>query len=282
MTASTFADECADLSLSLLRLKVGLLELRRDLARRHMRGLAAKYRSDQPRVPAGNPEGGQWTDGSGGSGPMSFEEWLAGGWVSGLGAVDADRATGDGSGDWKLPEEDTPLDWANGRGRGGAGVWPGATPGQQAQLTATTIQAQAAIRRVQEIDPRWRPPASMSEGIEGAILSNQAAVRQAEVRLLELRGMGLLPGPFARESIPDPVGRRLREEEQSEINYLGRIFGCHTCGSTEPRTRNGDHIGDHQRPTSINSAGAIQRLYPHCGICSARQGGFLSGILRRK
>ncbi len=42
-----------------------LLELRADLAALQMRWalmkLAWKYRSDQPRVPAGNPDGGQWT-----------------------------------------------------------------------------------------------------------------------------------------------------------------------------------------------------------------------------
>jgi hypothetical protein len=282
MTALSFADECADLSLTLLRLKVGLLELRRNLARRQVRGISAKYRPDQPRVPAGNPEGGQWTDGSGGSGPMSFEEWLAGGWASGLGAFDADLTTGDGSSDWKLPNDDTEVDWANGRMRGGGSNWSNATPGQHARWAASELEAQAAIRRVQEIDPRWRPPASMSEGIEGAILSNQAVVRQAEARLREFQGMGFLNGPFAHGSIPAPIRRRLNDEEQSEINHLGRVFGCHTCGSTEPRTRNGNFIGDHQKPTSINPPGANQQLYPHCGSCSAKQGGFLSNFLRKR
>jgi len=33
-----------------------------------------KYRPDQPRVPAGNPEGGQWTDGGGSTRPWRVED----------------------------------------------------------------------------------------------------------------------------------------------------------------------------------------------------------------
>jgi hypothetical protein len=42
--------------LASLGLDLALFELKR--------ALALKYRADQPRVPAGNPHGGQWTDGS--------------------------------------------------------------------------------------------------------------------------------------------------------------------------------------------------------------------------
>ncbi|MDP3319426.1 MAG: hypothetical protein Q8S58_09875, partial [Bosea sp. (in: a-proteobacteria)] len=171
MKATEARNEYWVLNVSLLRLRVGLLTLRRDLHRRWFGSPTRKYRPDQPRVPAGHPDGGQWTDGSGGSGPMSFEEWLAGGWAEGLGAVDAES----GLGDWRLRDDQAPIEDITYRPRGGSGQWPGATLGQQARLAASESQAQAAIRRVHEIDPRWKPPASMSEGIEGAILSNQAA-----------------------------------------------------------------------------------------------------------
>ena len=36
-------------------------------ALRHFIGLIRKYAEDQPRVPAGNPDGGQWTGGGGGA-----------------------------------------------------------------------------------------------------------------------------------------------------------------------------------------------------------------------
>jgi len=44
----------------------------------HVQALLYKYSPGQPRVPAGNPDGGQWTDGGGGSGGKQPEERLAG------------------------------------------------------------------------------------------------------------------------------------------------------------------------------------------------------------
>lgn len=271
MKATGARDEYWLLKLSLLRLRVGLLALRRDVQRRAIGHRARKYRPDQPRVPAGHPDGGQWTDGSGGSGPMSLEEWLAGGWAEGLGAIDAES----GLGDWRLRDDQAPIEDITYRPRGGSGPWPGATLGQQARLAASESQAQSAIRRVQEIDPSWKPPASMSQGIEGAIVSNQAAIRQAEARLRELSSRGIGEGPFARESIPARGPGRLRESEQRQIDAIGALFGCHTCGTTEPGTANGRFIGDHQLPSALNPTGGSQRLFPHCKSCSLRQGGFV-------
>ncbi len=67
----------------LLRLKWIAAATRFELAMlRHDRAL--KYSPDQPRVPAGNPDGGQWTDGGGGGGggsstPRSRTDPAAGG-----------------------------------------------------------------------------------------------------------------------------------------------------------------------------------------------------------
>jgi hypothetical protein len=41
------------------------------LAKAELRAALKKYSADQPRVPAGNPDGGQWTTGDGGSGSSS-------------------------------------------------------------------------------------------------------------------------------------------------------------------------------------------------------------------
>lgn len=278
MKATGAHDEHWLLDLSLLRLRVGLIGLRRDLQRRWVGSPTRKYRPDQPRVPSGTAEGGQWTDGSGGSGPMSFEEWLAGGWAEGLGTIDADS----GLGDWRLRDDQAPIEDITYRPRGGSGPWPGATPGQQARLAASESQARAAIRRVQEIDPRWQPPASMSEGIEGAILSHQAAIRQAEARLRDLSSRGIGEGPFARESIPARGAGRLRESEQQQIDAIGRLFGCHTCGTTEPGTGSGRFIGDHQIPSALNVDGRSQRLFPHCLSCSLKQGGHVQNFRGRR
>ena len=52
-----------------LRVSVALIRLQRALQR--------KYRPDQPRVPAGNPDGGQWTSEGGGSSAVSRARRLA-------------------------------------------------------------------------------------------------------------------------------------------------------------------------------------------------------------
>jgi hypothetical protein len=51
---------------SLIRIQDETLLLRRDIAARKLR--QRKYSPDQPRVPAGNAGGGQWTSGEGGGG----------------------------------------------------------------------------------------------------------------------------------------------------------------------------------------------------------------------
>lgn len=266
MAQAGFAIALFDMRLSVERIALALLELRRDLLVSPPSGpIASKYNPDQPRVPAGNPDGGQWTSGGGGEG-SSGEDGLQSDIESALDDLD-----------------DTSLDWATNRPRGGAGAWPNATPAQQARFVASELQAQAAIRRVQEIDARWRPPASISEGIEGAIATNQAAVRQADARLRELQGMGIGPGPFAQESIPArSTTRKLQKEEQQEINRIGSTYGCHTCGTTQPKTKTENFIGDHQLPNAIVTPGGSQRLFPHCLICSLRQGGHITRMKWRR
>jgi hypothetical protein len=76
-----------------------------------------------------------------------------------------------------------------GRGSGLSGVrWPDATLPQQARLTAAEVEAQAAIRRVQEIDPNWRPtprllrPTSAEDEINGL----EGIREDAEARLADL------------------------------------------------------------------------------------------------
>ena len=46
----------------LLATRSSLLDLETQLIATQMLSFLCKYRPDQPRVPAGNPDGGQWTD----------------------------------------------------------------------------------------------------------------------------------------------------------------------------------------------------------------------------
>jgi hypothetical protein len=107
---------------------------------------------NQPRVPAGNSDGGQWTDGGDG------------------GATSDVRVAQARRGD---------------RGRGSDAE---ATPAQLARRDIAEAQSRAARRRVNEIDPSWRPQASLTKpnSIEGEIARAQAERQEAEIRLHEL------------------------------------------------------------------------------------------------
>jgi len=81
------------------------------------------------------------------------------------------------------------------------------------------------------------------------------------------------PGPNAGESVPAGPGSRPTKEQQDKINEIGNRDGCHTCGTTDPGTKSGNWIGDHQDPTKLNPDGKPQRYYPQCQGCSNEQGG---------
>ncbi|WP_404823776.1 RHS repeat domain-containing protein [Pseudomonas capsici] len=92
----------------------------------------------------------------------------------------------------------------------------------------------------------------------------------------------LKPGDFAGESIPARgPGRDFSQGERDAINEIGRETGCHTCGNTDPGTKSGNHIPDHQPANALNPTGGDQRLYPHCIGCSRVQGGQVRGATRR-
>ena len=77
-----------------------------------------------------------------------------------------------------------------------------------------------------------------------------------------------------REWVVAPeIYRRPNRVEQMEIDRIGRVYGCHWCGTKVPGTRRGHFIGDHQVPKSV---GKPSRIYPHCWSCSQSQGGLLS------
>jgi len=220
-----------------------------------------KYSPDQPRVPRGNPDGGQWTNGrirSGRQDPRVLSDVTPNGIGSG-------------------------IQYAQSRTRGTSGrviingqqVEP--SPAQQARLTVVEAQAREAIRRVQELDPKWQPTPSAYESVEGLIAAYRADARQAHERISELHQMGIGPGPFAGESIPARGPERdFSAAERREINRIGSEKGCHTCGITNPGTPLENFVIDHQPPTAWNPLSRSQRLYPQCISCSSKQGNWIS------
>lgn len=203
----------------------------------------------QPRVPAGNPDGGQWTDGGG--------------------RVISVQAR-------------PPRGSRSGGPRRIAGNWRDITPEQATRLEISHSQMRAAVQRVQRLDPNWKPRPSLYETVEGEISANNAARREAENRYYELQGMGIGPGRFAVESQPARApARNWTAEEIRENNRIGRRYGCHTCGTRDPRTRSGNFVLDHQRSTALTSEGEGQRIFPQCAGCSSRQGGNVRALKYR-
>jgi hypothetical protein len=230
-----------------------------------LRAALNKYSPDQPRVPAGDPDGGQWTS-DGGNGP-----------------ADDSRVVSDVTPDntW-IPGEQ----YAQNTRRGGGpilinGNWLDPTPAQAARLTVAEAQAQDALARVRNFDPYWQPTPGLYATIEGKISDLEAQAQEAKARLAELASAGIGPGPFARNSIPARgPGRNFYAAERVENNENGDESGCHTCGTKDPGTRLGNYVLDHQPPTALNLFGSAQRLYPQCLACSWRQGSWIFHYLR--
>src|SRR5262249_37435967 len=218
----------------------------------------ALYRShfnpDQPRVPAGQPDGGQWT-----------RTEAAGSDHRVLSDVAPEN-------DWKPGAQ-----YAQSRGRGSGGRGTPVEPGQAARLALAQARALDAIARVRELDRNWRPTPSFYETVEGLIRSYEAEAQEAQARASELARLGIGPGPFACETLParGPT-RDSTAFERAEINRFGYNTGCHTCGIRNPGTHSGNFVADHQPPTALNHFGRPQRLYPHCLTCSLRQGGWIT------
>lgn len=139
------------------QLKAEILGLRVELAFRKFVLLHRKYASSQPRIPAGQPGGGRWTDGVG--------------WSDGLVRVAQ-------NGPVRLPVRRSRLSGREVEG----------TPAQISEWAATRLQADAAVRAVRQIDRSWRPkyPSSLTETIEGETAAQRYRLEAAEARLAEL------------------------------------------------------------------------------------------------
>jgi RHS repeat-associated protein len=96
-------------------------------------------------------------------------------------------------------------------------------------------------------------------------------------------GSTLQPGPFANESIPARgPSRQFTEAETREVNRIGSSAGCHTCGTTNPTTKSGNFVRDHQPPSALVNSDSSQRLYPQCVSCSRKQGGEVNAARVRR
>lgn len=227
-----------------LRWRLASLRVQAALLRLSL-GFKAGFRPDQPRVPRGQPEVGQWTR------------------VPGYAQVHRVSRRRTGGGQIRI-----------------GGRWHPITPAQEVLLAQSYSAMRRAVRDVRKVDPEWRPPAQAYSTVEGLISANRAIENEARRHIFERLNTGTGVGLNAREWIPaPPTNRRLTRAEQREIDRIGREWGCHRCGRTESGTPSGSFIGDHQMPKSM---GTPTRIYPHCLSCSSSQGGLLMQYFKRE
>jgi hypothetical protein len=151
---------------------------------------------------------------------------------------------------------------ADGAGGGGGSIvhdvarrraGPSGSPAQEARLEAATARARDAVRRVQEMDPEWRPPHSASEGIEGQIRHQEATAEQAEARLAEI----------LRHAIPNTSPSWGVNRLRKELNDLGYIFSKRARGSgyiyRKPET--GEEVRIMERPSHRHRTEAREKHF---------------------
>jgi len=217
-----------------LRLSVALIRLKF--------AFKAGFRPNQPRVPAGSPEGGQWIEEDGDEKPTLVQS--------------------------RGPTPTRPFN--NGL--------PPINLSLQVRLDISIAFRLNAVREAQRIDPLWREPPQAYASIEGQIRANEAVRFQAELHIFRLTGRPPNPGPFTRQWLTSPAPNlRLTREQQDVLDMIGRLYGCHGCGSVDNWSPRGHAIGDHQIPRRLGTPSII---VPHCVTCSSSQGGLISRFLR--
>jgi hypothetical protein len=220
---------------------------------RLQRLLAKEYNPNQPRVPAGQPGGGQWTDGD----------------DSGIN-----------------PENVVNPQWASGRPCAPTralinGRWQDLTPAQGARLAAAEARARDVLERVRERDPDLAADALSGPGCRRSDPRHRRRGAGGASALLRAAAGRHRPRPFRRRVNPGArAGARFQERGAPRDQRIGRDTGCHTCGTTEAGTLRDNFVVDHQLPNAWNSRSSPQRLYPHCAGCSARQGNRLLWNMR--
>ncbi len=153
-----------------------------------------KYSPDQPRVPAGDPDGGQWTDGGGGGEVGSaFND----------GRVQVAQATGS---------------------RGGGRVRVSPTAPVETQLLFYRPLAAERLEQVRTLDPAWRAPQSVTNrnaSPEAELAHLQATILAAEARLAELGRL-----------VANPLPGRARHRRKPRACYRTRKWHRrHRCAS---------------------------------------------------
>ena len=213
----TYSDETPMSGPALTRLE--FLELKLELRVLRIRHLWRKYWEDQPRVPAGSPDGGQWTSSDQGSPvapatPATLLDELA--TIFGFGSEEL--VGGGGEDELVQVAQNGPFRWTPGRVTSRiTGRMMEGTSTQFTQFAVTNAQAETATREVWRIEPNWRPPSGLSETIEGEIRDAEVRLEAATTRLRELGDPAIREVATRSCLMPNGnwVGQQLNPREES-------------------------------------------------------------------
>lgn len=161
----------------------------------------ANFNPDQPRVPKGNPDGGQWTDEGGGS--------------DGNGGTEDNRDFHDEYSATRRRDR-PPRRWIGDR-------LLDISAEDQIRLDSYESQANSAIARVREIDPNWRPRQSQYDStVESEIQKSKDLVLEAESRLYQLGRQtpeGLLQIYRSQNNSRDLFGNETWPREKGTVGF---------------------------------------------------------------
>jgi hypothetical protein len=183
---------------------------------RHLARVAkVNFNPNQPRVPRGNPDGGQWTRVGGAGGRVRVAQ--------------------------NIPLEEE-RDFEDGN------------PAQEAELEAINVEGENFIRRVREIDPTWSPKESLFDPnhIEGQIAAARGERDEAEARLREL---GQSPKDLAadfRQRERDLFGNELLSPDHDVVSVC-RVDGLPSVGVNSDALGSAYTTGDFSRTMGMRT-----------------------------
>ena len=195
--------------------------------------IVRKYSPDQPRAPAGNPSGGQWT-GEGGSSPSNDSRVISdatpdNAWIPG-----ARYAGGIEEGEGENRVRGEPLE---------------ATPAQQARLAVAEGFWRDTISRVQALDRTGSLLQERMKRLRDKLLISSSSPRSQIIKLYpNLRASASAPGRSPVSPSRHGVQVVISMSGRWPRSNIGAETGCLTCGTTEPGTSSGNFVLDHQPP----------------------------------
>jgi hypothetical protein len=203
------------------------------LAKAELRAALKKYSPDQPRVSAGNPDGGQWTREDGGSQSSTNPTYPSN-------RISTDRSEtpvryasleiSPGNVLTDAPVFGTRYAAGNERNEENereGGMEP--SPGQLIRLDVAQARLNDLIAQARKIDRNWSPQPGFDESIEGRILNLEAQAQEAEAFLARVRDLGYARDPVTGRRIIWPpntkTGNPLIDKTTEQLmDLLGRVM----------------------------------------------------------